>query len=248
MNLRAIIIDDEPAAISSIEIILNDYCKNVVVVGKSTSPYDGIQLINDNKPDLVFLDIAMPGLNGIELLKTIPQRDFAVIFVTAFNDHAIEAFKVNAVDYILKPINIQDLVSAVGRVSQTHNMKKSVKNLQAFFEFYEGKATKKLIVNHIEGTDFINHSDIYCIKAEGNYSIIYTKDRKITTSKKLKELQEALDLKVFFRCHNSWLLNLDHILRFSSSESYAELVGGYKIPVSRRNKEEFLMHMTARYS
>jgi two-component system, LytTR family, response regulator len=246
-QLRTIIIDDEPAAVASFEMILNTYCSHVEIVGTATSPYAGIKLINDLSPDLLLLDISMPEINGIELLKSIQKRDFAVIFVTAYNEFAVEAFKVNAYDYILKPINIPDFVKSINRVLIDRESKNSVKNLEALFNYYESRMVRKLVVSDVEGSEYIDHSAVRCIKAEGSYSVIYMENRKITTSRNLKDVQEGLSERMFFRCHNSWIVNLDHVTKYHSGDSYAEVRDNHKVPISRRNKEEFVRVMSNRF-
>lgn len=121
--LKAIIIDDELAALRTLELLLNSYCPDVHLVGKGQSVDDGIELINKHNPDLIFLDIEMPQANGFELLEKLPTLDFEVIFITAYNQFAVKAFKYSAIDYILKPIDIEELVKAVEKVTEIRKTK-----------------------------------------------------------------------------------------------------------------------------
>lgn len=243
MPLRAIIIDDEQDSIDSIESIVNEFCINVEIVCKTTNPALGIREIIEKKPQLVFLDVEMPHMNGFELLKSIPNRNFEVIFVTAYNHYAIEAFKVTAIDYILKPINIVELVNAVNRVVQKFESQLSFNsNYQELFNKIDELQKRRITFTTRHGTEFVYPDEIVKVEASGSYSEIYFLGRNtIVVSKNLKELEELLDNKYFFRSHKSHLINVMQIKKYSLQlNSVIELNDGSKVVLSRRKKEEFL--------
>jgi two-component system LytT family response regulator len=249
MKFKAIVIDDEQNAVVNIELILKEFCPDIELVGSATSPVEGLKLINELNPDILFLDIEMPGMNGFELLNSLPNRNFDVIFVTAYNQYAIEAFKVNAIDYILKPVNIQDLIASVNKLVNSRKANESQDSkIEQLLQSMTGKQKTKLPIAGLEGIEYIDMDEIIHIEADGGYSDIYLEDRKITTSKNLKEIQNKLDMTKFFRTHNSHIVNLEHVKKFSTREQYAEMSNGSQVPVSRRSKDEFLQTMSKYFS
>lgn len=242
MKYKALIIDDEPAASESIEIIISEFCPDILIAGIANTPKEGISLILKTKPDIVFLDIEMPAMTGFELLKTIPDKNFDVVFITAYNHYATEAFKVHAIDYILKPVNIEDLVSAVNKIIK--NREKNIPVTHPYEKILNENLavqSRKFSVPSAEGIDFLNMDDILYLEADEGYTHIFIPKKKYTTSKRMKELTEQLDPKCFVRVHNSYLVNLNHIIKYHTKESYLEMSNNQMIPVSRRNKDEFIM-------
>ncbi len=214
--MRAIIIDDETRAVKSIELALNQYCPDVTVVGKAYNAKDGIIEISDKKPDIVFLDIEMPFTTGIELLESSPNREFDVIFVTGYAEYAIKAFKLNAIDYLLKPLNVLELIEAIKRVKENsknyHVSHQKIDQLSRVF-------LDKFPVSSMKGTDYIKLREISHFQADGSYSKIHTLNNKTyTISKNLKEVEEQLNSTMFFRVHKSYLINLEHIKKLSPSK------------------------------
>ncbi len=239
--LRAIIIDDEQAAITSIECILNEFCPTVEIVGKAESADEGLSLISERNPDIVFLDIEMPHLNGFGLLEKIGKRNFDVVFITAHNNYAIKAFKYSAVDYILKPVEINEIVDAVTKIE---GFKKKViySDYTTLFENLHSEIPKKLVVTTNKGRENINIDDIICVTADGSYSEFSLKNgRKIITSKNLKEYQELFNGREFFRPHKSFLVSISHIKRYNfNGVGYIEMSNDLRVPISRRKKADFI--------
>ncbi len=237
--IKAVIIDDEKSAAISIELALKEYCPTVEVVGKSNSAKEGIKEIETKKPDLVFLDIQMPHMTGIELLEQIDHRNFDVIFVTAFNEYAVKAFKLNAIDYLLKPISIPELIKAVNKVSGNKDNQSTANDK---LDRLKAALSGKVGLPFSSGTEFIKISDIIRIEADGSYCKVVTIDGKTRLiSRNLKEMQTSLEEESFYRTHKSHLINLEHINKYSPLKDggLIEMADGAKIEIARGNKAEF---------
>ena len=244
--LRTIIVDDEPDAVKFIESISSEYCPNVEIVGIANSAREGVKLINEQQPDLVFLDVEMPHGSGFDLLSNFPQKDFDVIFITAFNHYAIRAIKFSAVDYILKPININECVDAVKKVEASRQKNKSSSSsIDALLENIRSALPSKLAIPTSDGMEYLNTNEIIRVEADRSYSWFYlTDNRKYLVSRNLKEYQELLGDRNFFRTHNSHLINLEFVKKFVRQEGgYVLMTDGSNVPISRSKKELFLEQM-----
>ncbi|GAB4286240.1 MAG: LytTR family DNA-binding domain-containing protein [Marinilabiliales bacterium] len=244
--MKAVIIDDELKAIKSIEYIVSEYCKNISIVGTAENIDEAVKVVNETNPDIVFLDIELQKGTGFDLLEKIPKRNFNVIFITAYNQYAIKAIKFSAVDYILKPIDIYEFISAVNKVVEKRN---SGVNWDEKYDVLinnlnESKPTK-LALPTFDGTEYINIQDIVRIEADRSYSYIFLTDkRRIVVSKSLIEFEELLADNNFFRTHKSHLVNLDHVKKHIKHDGgYAEMSDGTKVMIARRKKEEFVNAM-----
>lgn len=244
--LRAVIIDDEPDAVQFIESLISEYCEDVEVVGKAHSARQGVDVIRDTTPELVFLDVQMPHGTGFDLLSSFPEKTFDVIFITAYNHYAIQAIKFSAVDYILKPININEFIEAVKKVQEKstsneyHNL-----NYQALLENIKAPRPSKLAIPTTEGIEYLNTGDIIRLEADRSYSWFFMNDgNKHLVSRNLKEYQELLTDMNFFRPHNSHLINLEHVHKFIRHEGgYIEMSDGSTVPISRGKRDLFLVQM-----
>jgi len=248
--IRVVIIDDERDAINSIELIINEYCTNAEVVGTAASAADGRNIILSQQPDLVFLDIEMPRGNGFDLLEMLPERNFEIIFITAYNNFAIKAFKYSAIDYILKPIDIEEFIEAVDKAEKRINDKKQpaprgFSKYDVLLDNIRTSKPTKIMVPTSEGQIYIEIKEISRIEAEGSYSMLYlTNDSKILVSKNLKEFETMLGDSDFFRPHNSHLINLEHVKKYVVKDGgYIEMTDGTIVPISRRRKEFFIEKM-----
>ncbi len=244
--LRSVIVDDEQDAVSFIESIAREYCPEIEIVGKAFSAIEGIEVIGREKPDLVFLDVEMPHGSGFDLLAAFPEKDFDVIFITAFNHYAIKAIKFSAVDYILKPINISEFIEAVKRVREARaNRKQRHFSFDTLFENLRSGIPSKLAIPTSSGMEYLNTREIIRIEADRSYSWFYMEDgTKFLVSRNLKEYQELLSDRNFFRTHNSHLINLEHVKKFIRHEGgYIEMSDGSTVPISRGKKDLFLEHM-----
>lgn len=239
MNLRTIIVDDEPNAVEILSILLETYGQNVKVVGTADSVASAIKLIDQVRPDLVFLDIEMPDGSGFEVLKNTRDFDYHLIFTTAYNQYAVNAFKVNAVDYLLKPIDIPDLLMALSKVTQSFSQQSKLNKIGEWFGMNEPQ--KNLSIATQSGYELIPFERISHISADSNYCKIHLIDKQeILVSKTLKKIEEQLD-EHFIRVHNS------HVVHIKYVEKFLKMDGGYlvmqsqtQIPISKNKKAEVM--------
>ena len=245
-SLRTIIVDDEKDAVNFIHSIINEYCPKLEVVGTAHSAKEAAKLIIEKNPDLVFLDVEMPHGSGFDLLANFPGKAFDVIFITAFNHYAIKAIKFSAVDYILKPININEFITAVDKVIENKtNHQHQQTDFSMLLENVRSSLPGKLAIPTSEGMEYLNTKEIIRIEADRSYSWFYLMDRrKLLVSRNLKEYQELLSDRNFFRTHNSHLINLEHVKKYIRHEGGAiELIDGSQVPISRGKKDLFLLQM-----
>ena len=241
--IRAIIIDDEKHCIQTLEIELQRAWPDLKVIDHARNGKEGIDKIREHQPDLVFLDIEMPLMNGFEMLEQIGQIDFKVIFTTAYDQFAIKAFKFSAVDYLLKPVDREELKNAIARA-----MKQNENNVAQPQQFRHARQQMMgqdefttIYLPTAEGVEFVKVTDIIHCEADSSYSIVHLEDRKIVISKPLKYLESLLSEHPFIRCHQSFLVNRAFIKRYVRSEGgYLELVNGKQLPVSRSHRSDFL--------
>lgn len=237
--IRAVLIDDEKNAVTAMEIALKEFCPDVEIVGTALSAKDGMKEIQNKNPDIVFVDIEMPQMTGLEMIEQFGTRTFEVVFVTAYNEFAIKAFKVNAIDYLLKPINIIELINAVKKISDRIKNKQSAPVLQD--EKFKLALAGKLTLPTATGSEYINIKDILRIEADGSYSKVFTIDNKTRLiTKNLKSLETSLEGESFFRCHNSHLINVEYIKKFipTKDKGFIEMADETMIPVARSVKFE----------
>jgi len=231
--IKALIIDDEPAAVSGLDSILKLFCPEVQLAGTGTSVSHGIEQIKSLKPELVFLDIELKDGSGFDLLKRIGEIDFSVIFVTAYDHYAIKALRLNAVDYLLKPVDPDELVNAVSKVRKPTqvNYGNLLKDVQ------EGEFTK-IGVPGLRETVYLDLTDIIRMESSNNYTFIHCVNaRPMLISKTIKSFEGLLPEAVFIRCHQRHIVNVNHVSSYVRNEG-AHLVmdGDQKIPISRANR------------
>ncbi len=237
-KIRALIVDDEEKGRHTLRNLLNEYCTQVEVVALADSPATGFKAIQEYQPELVFLDIRMPASDeGFQLLESIDNIQFAVIFTTSYDEYAIRAIKFSALDYLLKPINILELQKSVNRYLKRRGNSDAVaiKNLPKYAQEFQ-----KLGLPSIEGLTFINVGEIIRCEADGNCTVFYTTNRKkIMVTKTLKYYDELLSNSNFHRIHGSHLINLKHIVKYKK-EGGVELSDGSEVYVSARKKKAFV--------
>lgn len=238
--IKTILIDDELSCTETLEIELNAYCPNVDVIGKYNSAKEGLLAIQKDKPQLVFLDIEMPWMNGFELLQSLGDFSFDVIFVTAYDEFAIKAFKFSAVDYLLKPVQKEELISAVKSVLK-HKEKRSVDYLLHQVSTKK-KDFDKLALPTMEGLVFVPLADIIYCQSDSNYTTVIRHDGSSTiVSKTLKSISEILKDDSFFRIHQSYLINLQYVSKYIKGQGgEVVMVNGKHLPVARSKKDELL--------
>jgi two-component system LytT family response regulator len=237
MKLRAIIVDDEKHGLETTSILIEKFCTDVEIVAQISSPLDAIDIINREEPDLLFLDISMPQLNGFELLSVLTYKDAEVIFTTAYDEYALEGFKHGAVHYLVKPIEAEDLVESVSRVR-----KRLAENKTTPVPLSQLGLKPKIPISSLNGVELVEVEQIIRCESDGNYTTIVLPQRKITVSKTLKEIERQLaDFPYFFRLHNSHLVNLNHIAKYIRGEGGSVILTNQEeIGVSRSKKTELL--------
>lgn len=232
--IQAIIIDDEKRARLNLELLIEEYCSNVQVIASCENLPEGVKAIRKHKPDLVFLDIEMPGHSGLELLDFFDENEieFKIIFTTAYQEYAIQAFKFSAVDYLLKPINPNELTEAVKRFSKT---KEKLQNYAILKENIKQDSFKKIAVPTGNSLLFLETDKIVCIKGEGAYSEIICSDgNKHLVSRNLKNFEDIMCIdNNFVRIHKSYIVNTNFITAYNKSDGGSlELKNGMQLPIS----------------
>jgi two-component system, LytTR family, response regulator len=241
--LKAILIDDEKHCLDTLSRDLSDHCPDIQVIERFEDPQNALRWLRENQPDLVFLDVQMPGLDGFQLLEALHPVSFSVVFTTAYSQFAIQALRVSAVDYLVKPVDKEELKEAVGRVLKIRdvafeharveallgNLKKS--NPMARVALPTGEGFELTLINNI----------VYC-EAEGNFSYIFLQDgRRLFVSRSLKDMEALLEGFSFCRVHHSYLINLGHVVRYLRGDGgEVEVSLGRRLPVSKGRKRQFL--------
>lgn len=242
MMITAIIIEDEQKGRMALREKLHNYCPEIDLIGEASDGLEGLKLIEEQKPSIVFLDIEMPHMDGFEMLYQLPHKDFHIIFTTAYDQYAIKAIKYAAFDYLLKPVDIVELKAAVKRVkeqSQRHTEKK----LEVLRENLKDRPYfDKIAIPTMEGLLFFDTANIVHLEAQSRYTTICFKDHpKLLASRTLKDFEELLPPDIFFRTHHSHIINLQYIRRYIRGDGgQIEMQNGNFVIVSRRKKEAFL--------
>lgn len=241
--IKAIIVDDEPKSRDVLKTLLNRFCPEIEILAEAGSVVEAAQLVKVHNPELLFLDIEMPGGNGLTLLESGGTGNAEVIFVTSYAHYAIPALRLSAVDYLLKPIEVDDLRSAVNRVVE-RKRDKAHSNLQVLKEnLGQGETMQKIAIPGMQDVRFVKVNDIIRIEGDSNYSFIYIDGgEKIHSSRTLGDYEELLTShRNFFRVHKTHLVNLDHVVKLIKTEGgYLEMKDGSQVEISRRRKTEVL--------
>ena len=239
--IKAIIIDDEERARNTLSSLLLNYCPEINVLATCANVPDGVLAINKHKPDVVFLDIEMPDYNGFELLGFFREIDFDIIFVTAYSEYAIKAFEISAVDYLLKPIDIDQLKNSVEKLKQKKLHSQMQEQIELLKESYKGDDIRKIALSMSNGLTFVEVSEIVLLEADGAYTTFYMKNgQRILVSKKLKFYEDILSNRAyFFRTHRSYFINVNYIRSYSRSENAILMENEFSVTISRDRKQEF---------
>ena len=242
--IRAILVDDEQAGIENLQLLIEKYYPSEIeIVGVATDMNEGVNQVNSKRCDLLFLDIEMPYGSGFALLDSVDKKDFEVIFVTAYDHHAIKAIKYAALDYLLKPVDIDEFKQAVANVQNKFG-RKTTDQLQS--EKYSlllanlaSNVSKRIALPSSDGLSIVKLDDIVRLEAAGSYTEVYTSEgEKIVVSKNLKEFEELFPKDNFSRVHKSHLINIDFVKRFVKSDGgYLEMKDGTEVQVSRTKRE-----------
>ncbi|PQJ78530.1 LytR/AlgR family response regulator transcription factor [Polaribacter porphyrae] len=246
MNLNILLIDDENKARKLLEkLLLNSFSDKISNIYKASNLKEGVEIIKQTKPDIVFLDIEMPEHSGLEIFKLLDDDtiDFQLIFVTAYNQYAIKAFKLSAIDYILKPIDKKELTVAFSKASKNiknNNHRNSLKEIKNALNHF---SINKIALEIPKGISFVSHDDIYYLEADGMYTKVYFSNNKFELiCKPLGYFEEQLKLKSsFYRTHRSYLVNLRHLKELIKKDGYQVILDDdTSIPITKNKQKEFM--------
>ncbi len=240
--LEAVIVDDEIKALQSLSWELTNFSKEISILASFTNPFEALEYLEKNTPDCLFLDIEMPTMDGFQFIQKLSNKNFPVVITTAYNQYAIKAIKNEAIDYLLKPIDSDDLKDTITKIKKYNSKHFTAEKLERILLNFNSNSTFKKITFNTDGKLlFLESDEILYAESDGNYSTIYLSDgQKIVLTKKLKEVNELLPHDSFFRIHNSYIINLSKIKEFIKTDGYVVLTSNHKIPVSRQKKSDFL--------
>ncbi len=254
-RMRALIVDDEEYARANLAMMLEDYCPEIEVVGEASGKEQAKKLIESIKPDVVFLDIRMPsGAEGFELLDEVENRNFLVVFVTAFKDYAIRAFNASAVYYLLKPIDIDDLCLASEKLLEARKIfTQDPENYVTYFrsldqlsdQLLRNKPNNRIAISHSKGLKIVEDETISHLEASGNCTMIYFEDgTRYLDTRTLKIYESILNPQKFFRVHKSHIIAMNRIAEYLTDDGhFAVLKSGTKVPVARNRVSEFIKYL-----
>jgi len=239
---KAVIVDDEPKAVQSLSWELTNFNSDIEIVNTFTNPEEALVYLEDYTPDCLFLDIQMPSMDGFQFLDKLNNKDIAVVFTTAYDEYAIKALKREALDYLLKPIDSDDLSDTLKKIKKFKSRIINSEKLENILLDFNSKNNQKKITISTEGKlIFLKLEDILFVESDGNYCTLFLIDnQKILVTKKLKEIDSLLPIDSFFRSHNSYIINLNKIKEFLKTEGYVVMESGHRIPVARQRKSDFL--------
>lgn len=242
--MKALIIDDELDNVRLLSLQLGRHCPQVDLIGQFTDSADGLQAIQTLRPSLVFLDIEMPLKNGFQLLERLDDISFHIVFVTAYDQYAVRAFRFSALDYLLKPIDTADLIAAVKRAESTARI--HPQQLELMRQYYPGAKTpsnpNRIALPHASGMVFVDTRQIIYCEADSNYTRFYLENGEVyMASKTLGDVQNVLEPRDFVRVHRQYMVNLEHVQKLVRGEgTYLLLTNGVSIPVARQQKDRLL--------
>ncbi|MBT8393679.1 MAG: response regulator transcription factor [Flavobacteriaceae bacterium] len=239
---KAVIVDDEPKAVQSLSWELSNFNSDIEIVQTFTNPEEALLFLDDYTPDCLFLDIQMPTMDGFQFLDKLNNKDIAVVFTTAYDEYAIKALKREALDYLLKPIDTDDLSEALRKIKKFKSRIVNSDKLENILLDFNAQNKKKKITISTEGKlIFLKLEEILFVESDGNYCTLFLiENQKILVTKKLKEIDSLLPDDNFFRIHNSYIVNMNKIKEFLKTEGYVVMDSGHRIPVARQRKSDFL--------
>jgi two-component system LytT family response regulator len=241
MKLNAIIIEDEANSREILSNYLDKYCKGVQLLGEAATIQEGLELIKKTSPDMVFLDVEMPFGNAFDLLEQVPDRTFETVFVTAYNQYAMEALNSHAAYYLMKPINIDELVKAVAYVKEIKEKEDALE--ERILTPKLNKVDGKITLPQQDGFQVLNVSDILYCKADDNYTEIYLENKKLLVSKTLKYFEDALSGFTFARIHKSYLVNVNEVVKYKKGKGGSVVISnGKELLVSASKKKQLLSY------
>lgn len=238
-HLTTVIIDDEEDSLNLLRIQIQKHCPQVGIIYTFSSPVKALQELPLLNPDLVFLDIEMPELNGFQFLEKISPINFSVVFITAYNEFAIKAFRFSALDYLVKPVYLDDLIEAVEKAVNVGRSTEEQLNL--FQKQLNAKQISKIAVSSLSGIVFVNLQDILFVEASSNYSIlVLLNGDKVIVSKTLKDVHEILEDQNFFRIHRQYIVNLNKVKQFNKNDCLLTMENDKQLQVARIQKDKLM--------
>ncbi len=240
--LEAVIVDDEIKALQSLSWELTNFSDEIKVGASFTDPQEALNYLANHTPDCLFLDIEMPTMDGFQFIQKLTNKNFPVVITTAYNQYAIKALKHEAIDYLLKPIDTDDLKDTIAKIKKHNSKNFTAERLEKILlNFNAGNIHNRITINTDGKLIFLESDEILYAESDGNYSTLYLVDgQKLVLTKKLKEVNDILPQDSFFRIHNSYIINLHKIKEFLKTDGYVILKSNHKIPVSRQKKSDFL--------
>ena len=246
--MRTILVDDEEKSVRALSTLLQRYCPEVEIIGEAGSATRAVEIIEEMKPELVFLDILMPDGTGFDVLEKCRDRSFDVIFVTAFEEHSLRAFQFSALHYLLKPLNFQDLQAAVkrfrGKISREEETERDHR-IDIARKAFNHKTSENIVLSSIDGFTVVKIGEIIRCEADSNYTKVYfTNGKTFLASRNLSHFEDLLSGLFFVRAHHKHLVNLAHVKRYIKGRGgFVEMADGVQIEVSARKKDEFMEQM-----
>lgn len=245
--MRTLVVEDEINNLNLLSHFLKKYCPEIELIDTAQTKEDGIALIDELKPELVFLDIVLDQHTAFELLEETQHKDLKVVFVTAFNEFALKAFRYHAVDYLLKPLQIDELIDTVKRLTEPSSERVGLNGeaQHALLDSQTNRMNKYVIISNVEKVSFVKNEEIIYCKSSGRHTEFFlTENRKLLASKSLGEYELQLNPNCFFRIHKSYVVNLEQVISINKKVgNYCELKGGTQLPISRRRMESFIEYI-----
>ena len=240
--LKAVLIDDDESNLSSLSEKLAKHCPQINIVARCDNAEDGIKSIEGLQPDVVFLDIEMPVMNGFLMLQQLNYKNFGLIFVTAYDHYAIKAIRYSALDYLVKPVEISELAMAVKKAEENRKAQHSQPQIELLLEHLSKKQLRRISIPTTEGLQFINLENIAHLEATDNYTNIFLSDnRKFLVSRTLKDFEEMLPAEIFVRIHHSTIVNKFYVEKYIRGDGGRVIMrNGKVLDVSKRKKSDFL--------
>jgi len=242
--LTAIIIDDETSSRNSLKQKLANHCPEITIIGECENGEEGINDIEEKKPDIIFLDVEMPRMNGFTMLQQLGNKNFEVVFITAYDHYAIRAIKFSALDYLVKPVEVADLKVAVEKAIQKRKIAAGNQRLEILLQNLQDdrKELQRIAIPSLEGLQFVETGKIIYLEASSNYTCFYLTDNiKITVAKTLKDFEELLPASLFIRIHHSYIINKNMIEKYINGKGGQVIMkNGVALEVARRKKDEFM--------
>ncbi|MGD2035889.1 MAG: LytTR family DNA-binding domain-containing protein [Bacteroidales bacterium] len=246
LPVKAIIIDDEPKIVSTISSLVGEHFADLEIVSTANDMATGLRAISEYDPDILILDINLPDGTGFDLLKQVDLPRFKLIFITAYEEYAIRAFKYSAIDYLVKPIQPNELIEAINRAKNLKQKEDQQLKLSALLEnLNEGNSMKKIVLRTADNIHLVKTEDIIRCESDSNYTFFYLTDgRKILVSRTMKEFAELLKSAGFLRVHQSHLININHIDRYAKADGGAMIMkDNSSVPISHERKSYILKHL-----